>query len=82
MYFLTSANQTPKSDPMMGLNHVRACSKAELKLFGPKEKYTEGKCTSTIVMNPEHYLPWAMRAFKGRWIQRRINSWNDFINEE
>merc|ERR1719362_2549282 len=33
-------------------------------------------------MNPEHYLPWAMRAFKGRWIQRRIDSWNDFINEE
>ena len=82
MYFLTSANQTPMNYPMMGLNHVRACSKAELKLFGPKGKYTEGKCTSTIVMNPEHYLPWAMRAFKGRWIQRRIDSWNDFINEE
>ena len=67
---------------MMGLKHTRLCSEAELRLFGSKGKYVEGKVSTTLVLNPDHYIPWTMQAFKGDWIHRRIESWNDLIDEE
>ena len=65
MYFLKSSNDNPMKDPMMGLSDIRECSKAELQLFGPRGKYTEGKFAVTMVINPELYLSWAIKAFTG-----------------
>jgi len=61
---------------------VRQCSKAELNLFLPEGKYVAGFFFQTIVVSPDHYLPWALAKFRlqqGTFLQKKIRSWDDLI---
>lgn len=42
-------------------------------------------CVFFVCFSPEYYLPWAMSRFKaqnGKFVQRRIDSWDDFIDDK
>jgi len=85
-YILTSKQVPPTNlDDMKEISFVRKCSQAELDLFLPAGKYIHGFFMKTMTISPEYYLPWAMSRFKaqnGKFVQRRIDSWDDFIDDK
>lgn len=83
--YMLSSGKVPQPDlSMMAAlgTIVRQCTEKELNLFQPRGKYVSGMYTETFVVSPDRYLPYfAMNNFKGSMVQRRLNSWDDLVNE-
>jgi hypothetical protein len=84
--YLITSDAVPKSSDLMATvtNSTRPCTKEELELFQPEGKYVSGKYTMSVLISPDYYLPWAKDQFtrrNGTFIQRRINSWEELVDE-
>lgn len=63
----------------------RECTKKELKLFQPSDKWNFGTYCHTLVIDCNYYLPWAIKQFErnGGQVKRgKVTSFEEFQNGE